>query len=235
MKGGAAGGGYAQVVRWRTSNLHFTGDFNAIGLATPARGADRQPHPSRQRPRFDVRRIAWKRVNDMNDRALRDSSSPSAGRQRLPREDASTSSRLGDHGDLLPRHQPRGPEGADFQDRRRYTRDQKPILARDLKAQGAMTALLKDALHPNLVQTLENSRRSSTAAPFANIAARLQLGDCTRTALKLADSVVTRGRLRRRPRRGEVHRHQVPQERLRPDAVVIVATIRALKSTAAST
>src|ERR1700709_2832248 len=160
MKGGAAGGGYAQVVPMEDINLHFTGDFNAIALANNllAPCLDNHIHPGNELE-IDVRRIAWKRVIDMNDRALRQIVGSLGGPGNgYPREDgfdivvASEIMAIFCLATSL----------KDLKERISkivvgYPRDQKPILARDLKAQGAMTALLKDALHPNLVQTLENN------------------------------------------------------------------------------
>ena len=232
MKGGAAGGGYAQVVPMEDINLHFTGDFNAIGLANNLLAAliDNHIHHGNDLG-FDVRRIAWKRVMDMNDRALRDIvvslGGPGNG---YPREDGfdivvaseimaifclATSLR-----DLKERIS-RIVVG--------YTRDQKPIRAGDLKAQGAMTALLKDALHPNLVQTLENSPAFIHGGPFANIAHGCNSVIATRTALKLADYVVTEAGFGADLGAEKFIDIKCRKSGLRPDAVVIVATIRALK------
>src|SRR6476661_1756625 len=173
MKGGAAGGGYAQVVPMEDINLHFTGDFNAIGLANNLRAAliDNHIHHGNELG-FDVRRIAWKRVMDMNDRALRDIvislGGPGNGFPRQDGFDIVVASEIMAIFCLATSLK-------DLKERISnivvgYTRDQKPILAKDLKAQGAMTALLKDALHPNLVQTLENSPAFIHGGPFANIA-----------------------------------------------------------------
>ncbi|HSB48188.1 MAG TPA: formate--tetrahydrofolate ligase, partial [Burkholderiales bacterium] len=194
MKGGAAGGGYAQVVPMEDINLHFTGDFSAIGLANNllAAAIDNHIHHGNELG-IDVRRIAWKRVVDMNDRALRDIvvslGGPGNG---FPRQDGfdivvaseimaifclATSlkdlkTRLGN---IVVGH----------------TRDQKPVRAKDLKVHGAMTVLLKDALAPNLVQTLENNPAFIHGGPFANIAHGCNSVIATQTALKLADYVVT--------------------------------------------
>jgi len=232
MKGGAAGGGYAQVVPMEDINLHFTGDFNAIGLANNLLAAliDNHIHHGNDLG-FDVRRIAWKRVMDMNDRALRDIVVSLGGAANgYPREDGfdivvaseimaifclATSIR-------------------DLKERISkivvgYTRDQKPILARDVKAQGAMTALLKDALHPNLVQTLENSPAFIHGGPFANIAHGCNSVIATQTALKLADYVVTEAGFGADLGAEKFIDIKCRKSGLRPDAVVIVATIRALK------
>src|SRR6187397_2107320 len=160
MKGGAAGGGYAQVVPMEDINLHFTGDFNAIALANNLLAAliDNHIHHGNELG-FDVRRIAWKRVMDMNDRALRDIvvslGGPGNGYPREDGFDIVVASEIMAIFCLATSLK-------DLKERISkivvgYTRDQKPILAKDVKAQGAMTALLKDALHPNLVQTLENN------------------------------------------------------------------------------
>src|SRR6266496_3752444 len=147
MKGGAAGGGYAQVVPMEDINLHFTGDFNAIALANNLLAAmlDNHIHHGNELG-IDVRRIAWRRVVDMNDRALRE-----------------IVVSLGGPGNGYPRQ-----DGFDIVVG--YTREQKPVLARDLQTHGAMTVLLKDAIKPNLVQTLENNPAFIHGGPFANIA-----------------------------------------------------------------
>ncbi|MEJ2435955.1 MAG: formate--tetrahydrofolate ligase, partial [Pseudolabrys sp.] len=194
MKGGAAGGGHAQVVPMEDINLHFTGDFNAIGLANNllAAAIDNHIHHGNELG-IDVRRIAWRRVVDMNDRALRD-----------------VTVALGGPGNGYPRQ-----DGFDIvvasevmaifclatsvEDLKKrlgsivvaYTREQKPIYARDLNVHGAMTVLLRDALKPNLVQTLENNPAFIHGGPFANIAHGCNTAIATQTALKLVDYVVT--------------------------------------------
>jgi formate--tetrahydrofolate ligase len=194
MKGGAAGGGYSQVVPMEDINLHFTGDFGASRWPTICWRAliDNHIHQGNQLG-FDVRRIAWRRVVDCNDRALRDIVIGLGGTANgYPREDGFRHRRgLRGHGDLLPGEQPH-----DLKERLGkivvgYTADQKPILARDLKAHGAMTVLLKQALAPNLVQTLENNPAFIHGGPFANIAHGCNSVMATKTALKLADYVVT--------------------------------------------
>src|SRR3990172_3038424 len=194
MKGGAAGGGYAQVVPMEDINLHFTGDFNAIALANNLLAAmiDNHIHHSNALG-IDVRRIAWKRVVDMNDRALRD-----------------ITVALG------------GPGIG-------YTRDQKPVLAKDLKAHGAMTVLLKDALAPNLVQTLENNPAFIHGGPFANIAHGCNSAIATRTALKLADYVVTEAGFGADLGAEKFFDIKCRKTGLKPSAAVVVATVRALK------
>ncbi len=232
MKGGAAGGGYAQVVPMEDINLHFTGDFSAIGLANNllAAAIDNHIHHGNELG-LDVRRITWKRVMDMNDRALRDIvvslGGPGNG---YPRQDGfdivvaseimaifclATSlkdlkTRLGNIvvGD---------------------TRDQKPVRAKDLKVHGAMTVLLKDALAPNLVQTLENNPAFIHGGPFANIAHGCNSVIATQTALKLADYVVTEAGFGADLGAEKFIDIKCRKSGLRPDAVVIVATVRALK------
>jgi formate--tetrahydrofolate ligase len=232
MKGGAAGGGYAQVVPMEDINLHFTGDFNAIGLANNLLAAliDNHIHHGNELG-FDVRRITWKRVMDMNDRALRDIvvslGGPGNGYPRQDGFDIVVASEIMAIFCLATSLE-------DLKERISkivvgYTRDQKPILAKDLKAQGAMTALLKDALHPNLVQTLENSPAFIHGGPFANIAHGCNSVIATKTALKLADYVVTEAGFGADLGAEKFIDIKCRKSGLRPDAVVIVATIRALK------
>ncbi|MBE0625081.1 MAG: formate--tetrahydrofolate ligase [Burkholderiales bacterium] len=232
MKGGAAGGGYAQVVPMEDINLHFTGDFSAIGLANNLLAAllDNHIHHGNELG-IDVRRIAWKRVVDMNDRALRD-----------------ITVALGGPGNGFPRQ-----DGFDIvvasevmaifclsnslEDLKKrlgnivvaYTRDQKPIYARDLNAHGAMTVLLRDALAPNLVQTLENNPAFIHGGPFANIAHGCNSVIATKTALKLVDYVVTEAGFGADLGAEKFIDIKCRKSGLRPDAVVIVATVRALK------
>ena len=232
MKGGAAGGGYAQVVPMEDINLHFTGDFNAIGLANNllAASIDNHIHHGNELG-LDVRRITWKRVMDMNDRALRDISIALGGPGNgFPRQDGfdivvaseimaifclSTSlkdlkTRLGN---IVVG----------------YTRDLKPVRAMDLKVHGAMTVLLKDALAPNLVQTLENNPAFIHGGPFANIAHGCNSVIATQTALKLCDYVVTEAGFGADLGAEKFIDIKCRKSGLRPDAVVIVATVRALK------
>jgi formate--tetrahydrofolate ligase len=232
MKGGAAGGGYAQVVPMEDINLHFTGDFNAIALANNLLAAvvDNHVHHGNELD-IDVRRITWKRVVDMNDRALRD-----------------ITVALGGHGNGYPRQ-----DGfdivvasevmaifclatslADLKHRLGnivvgYTRQQKPLTARDLGVHGAMAVLLKDALKPNLVQTLENTPALIHGGPFANIAHGCNSVLATRTALKLADYVVTEAGFGADLGAEKFVDIKCRKSGLRPDAVVVVATLRALK------
>src|SRR6202521_2886566 len=193
MKGGAAGGGYAQVVPMEDINLHFTGDFSAIGLANNLLAAMIDNHINHGNELgFDVRRIAWKRVMDMNDRALRQITIALGGPANgFPREDGF---------DIVVASEVMAifclsTSVKDLKERLGkivcgYTRDQKPILARDLKTHGAMTGLLKDALAPNLVQTLEHSPAFIHGGPFANIAHGCNSVRATQTALKLSDYVI---------------------------------------------
>src|SRR5436853_2161373 len=194
MKGGAAGGGYAQVVPMEDINLHFTGDFNAIALANNLLAAMIDNHINHGNELgFDVRRIAWKRVMDMNDRALRQITVALGGPANgYPREDGF---------DIVVASEVMAifclaTSIKDLKERLGnivcgYTKDQKPILAKDLKCHGAMAALLKDALAPNLVQTLEHAPAFIHGGPFANIAHGCNSVLATQTALKLGDYVVT--------------------------------------------
>ena len=232
MKGGAAGGGHAQVVPMEDINLHFTGDFNAIQLANNLLAAmiDNHIHHGNELD-IDVRRITWKRVLDMNDRALRDITCSLGGPGNgYPREDgfdivvasevmaifclATSIQNLKERlGNIVVG----------------YTRQQKPVTARDLKAHGAMTVLLKDALKPNLVQTLENNPAILHGGPFANIAHGCNSVIATQTSLKLADYVVTEAGFGADLGAEKFIDIKCRKSGLRPDAVVLVATIRALK------
>jgi len=232
MKGGAAGGGYAQVVPMEDINLHFTGDFNAIGLANNllAAALDNHIHHGNELG-IDVRRIAWKRVMDMNDRALRDITvslgGPGNGYPRQDGFDIVVASEVMAIFCLA----------TSLKDLKQrlgnivvgYTRDQKPVRARDLKVHGAMTVLLKDALAPNLVQTLENSPAFIHGGPFANIAHGCNSVIATRTALKLADYCVTEAGFGADLGAEKFIDIKCRKAGLKPDAVVIVATVRALK------
>jgi formate--tetrahydrofolate ligase len=232
MKGGAAGGGHAQVVPMEDINLHFTGDFGAIGLAHNLLAALIDNHIFHGNELgFDVRRISWKRVMDMNDRALRAITvglgGPSNG---FPREDGF---------DIVVASEVMAifclaKSLADLKERLGnivvgYRRDLKPIRACELKAQGAMTVLLKDALKPNLVQTLENNPAFIHGGPFANIAHGCNSVLATSTALKLADYVVTEAGFGADLGAEKFLDIKCRKSGLRPSAVVIVATIRALK------
>jgi formate--tetrahydrofolate ligase len=232
MKGGAAGGGYAQVVPMEDINLHFTGDFNAIGLANNLLAAmlDNHIHHSNALG-FDPRRIAWKRVVDMNDRALRDITVGLGGPANgFPRQDgfdivvASEVMAIFCLATSVP----------DLKNRLGnivvgYNREQRPIRARDLNAHGSMTVLLKDALKPNLAQTLENNPAFIHGGPFANIAHGCNTVIATKAALKLSDYVVTEAGFGADLGAEKFLDIKCRKSDLRPDAVVIVATIRALK------
>ena len=232
MKGGAAGGGYAQVVPMEDINLHFTGDFGAIGLAHNLLSAliDNHIHHGNELG-FDVRRIAWKRVVDMNDRALRDITVGLGGPGNgFPRQDGF---------DIVVASEVMAifclaKNLVDLKQRLGnivvgYRRDLTPIHARDLKAQGAMTVLLKEALKPNLVQTLENNPAFIHGGPFANIAHGCNSVLATTTALKLADYVVTEAGFGADLGAEKFIDIKCRKSGLRPAAVVIVATVRALK------
>jgi formate--tetrahydrofolate ligase len=232
VKGGAAGGGYAQVVPMEDINLHFTGDFNAIGLANNLLAAmiDNHIHHGNELD-IDVRRITWKRVMDMNDRALRDITvslgGPANGYPRQDGFDIVVASEVMAIFCLATSVQ-------DLKERLGnivigYTRQQKPVTARDLKAHGAMTVLLKDALAPNLVQTLENNPAILHGGPFANIAHGCNSVIATKASLKLADYVVTEAGFGADLGAEKFIDIKCRKSGLRPDAVVIVATIRALK------
>jgi formate--tetrahydrofolate ligase len=232
MKGGAAGGGYAQVVPMEDINLHFTGDFSAIGLAHNLLSALIDNHIFHGNELgFDVRRIAWKRVVDMNDRALRDITVGLGGPGNgFPRQDGF---------DIVVASEVMAifclaKSLVDLKERLGnivigYRRDLTPIHARDLKAQGAMTVLLKEALKPNLVQTLENNPAFIHGGPFANIAHGCNSVLATTTALKLADYVVTEAGFGADLGAEKFIDIKCRKSGLRPSAVVIVATVRALK------
>jgi len=232
MKGGAAGGGYAQVVPMEDINLHFTGDFGAIQLANNLLAAliDNHIHHGNTL-NIDVRRITWKRVLDMNDRALRDVvvslGGPANGYPREDGFDIVVASEIMAIFCLA--------TGLDDLKRRMgniiigYTRDQQPVRARDLKADGAMTVLLKDALAPNLVQTLENNPAFVHGGPFANIAHGCNSVIATSSALKLADYVVTEAGFGADLGAEKFFDIKCRKSGLRPSATVIVATVRALK------
>jgi formate--tetrahydrofolate ligase len=232
MKGGAAGGGYAQVVPMEDINLHFTGDFNAIALANNllAAALDNHIHHGNELG-IDVRRITWKRVMDMNDRALRDITvslgGPGNGYPRQDGFDIVVASEVMAIFCLCTSIK-------DLKTRLGnivvgYTREQKPVCAKDLKVHGAMTVLLKDALAPNLVQTLENNAAFVHGGPFANIAHGCNTVIATQTALKLADYVVTEAGFGADLGAEKFVDIKCRKSGLKPDACVIVATIRALK------
>ncbi len=232
MKGGAAGGGYAQVVPMEDINLHFTGDFAAIALAHNLLAAllDNHIHHGNALA-FDVRRIVWRRVMDMNDRALRSTvvslGGPGNG---FPREDGF---------DIVVASEVMAifclaTSRKDLKERLGniivgYTREQMPIRARDLQAQGAMAALLKDAIKPNLVQTLENNPAIIHGGPFANIAHGCNTVTATKAALKLGDYVVTEAGFGADLGAEKFIDIKCRKSGLRPDVAVVVATLRALK------
>src|SRR5258708_4859777 len=232
MKGGAAGGGYAQVVPMEDINLHFTGDFNAIGLANNllAAAIDNHIHHGNELG-IDVRRITWRRVMDMNDRALRDITVALGGTANgYPRQDGF---------DIVVASEVMAIFclSTSLEDLKKrlgsivcaYTREGKPVCARDLSVHGAMTVLLKDALNPNLVQTLENNPAFIHGGPFANIAHGCNSVIATQAALKLVDYVVTEAGFGADLGAEKFIDIKCRKSGLRPDAVVIVATIRALK------
>jgi len=232
LKGGAAGGGYAQVVPMENINLHFTGDFHAIGAANNLLAAMVDNHVYwSNRLGIDTRRITWRRVVDMNDRALRQITVGLGGvANGFAREDGfdiTVASEVmavfclaRDLADLEARL------GRMIVAR---TRDRKPVLARDVGAAGAMTVLLRDALMPNLVQTLENNPAFVHGGPFANIAHGCNSVIATRTALKLADFVVTEAGFGADLGAEKFFDIKCRKAGLEPSAAVIVATVRALK------
>lgn len=232
MKGGAAGGGYAQVVPMEDINLHFTGDFSAIALAHNLLSAliDNHIHHGNALG-FDARRITWRRVMDMNDRALRSMVVSMGGPGNgFPREDGF---------DIVVASEVMAifclaTSRRDLKERlgniiAGYTREQKPIRARDLQAHGAMAALLKDAVKPNLVQTLENNPAIIHGGPFANIAHGCNTVTATRAALKLGEYVVTEAGFGADLGAEKFIDIKCRKSGLRPDAAVVVATLRALK------
>jgi formate--tetrahydrofolate ligase len=232
VKGGAAGGGYAQVVPMEDINLHFTGDFHAITSAHNLLSAMIDNHIYWGNGLgFDARRIAWRRVLDMNDRALRSIVNSLGGvANGFPREDGFDITVASEVMAILCL-------ALDLKDLERrlgniivgYTRDKTPIRAREVKADGAMSVLLKDALMPNLVQTLENNPVFIHGGPFANIAHGCNSVLATRTALKLADYVVTEAGFGADLGAEKFFDIKCRKAGLAPDAVVVVATVRALK------
>ena len=232
MKGGAAGGGYAQIVPMEDNNLHFPGDFNAIALANNLLAAllDNHIHHGNAL-NIDVRRITWKRVVDMNDRALRDIvvslGGPGNGYPRQDGFDIVVASEVMAIFCLATSLK-------DLKERLgnivvAYSRDQKAIRARDLNAHGAMTVLLKDALKPNLAQTLENNPAFIHGGPFANIAHGCNSVIATQASLKLGDYVVTEAGFGADLGAEKFVDIKCRKSGLRPQACVLVATIRALK------
>ncbi len=232
MKGGAAGGGYAQVIPMEDINLHFTGDFHAITSAHSLLSALIDNHIYwGNGAEFDSRRIAWKRVVDMNDRALRSIVNSLGGvANGFPREDGFDITVASEVMAILCL-------SMDLKDLERrlgnivvgYTRDRKPIKASAVNGQGAMTVLLKDALMPNMVQTLENNPVFIHGGPFANIAHGCNSVLATKTALKLSDIVVTEAGFGADLGAEKFFDIKCRKAGLSPEAVVIVATVRALK------
>jgi formate--tetrahydrofolate ligase len=232
MKGGAAGGGYAQVVPMTDINLHFTGDFHAIGAAHNLLAAliDNHMHWDNELD-IDPRRVTWRRVVDMNDRALREITSGLGGYTNgVVREagfDITVASEIMAIFCLAT-------SLSDLENRLGnivlgYTRNNTPVTVRELSAHGAMTALLKDAFQPNLVQTMENNPALMHGGPFANIAHGCNSVIATQTALKLSDYVVTEAGFGADLGAEKFFNIKCRKAGLRPDAVVLVATIKALK------
>ncbi|MEO1493078.1 MAG: formate--tetrahydrofolate ligase [Pseudomonadota bacterium] len=232
MKGGAAGGGYAQVVPMEDMNLHFTGDFHAITSAHNLLSAMIDNHIYWGNSlEIDTRRVAWRRVLDMNDRALRQIAGPLGGVSNgFTREmgfDITVASEVMAILCLA----------ADLADLEKrlgdmivaYRRDRSPVYCRDIKAEGAMAVLLKDAVQPNLVQTLENNPAFVHGGPFANIAHGCNSVVATKTALKIADYVVTEAGFGADLGAEKFMNIKCRKAGLRPKAVVIVATVRAMK------
>ncbi|SCB10169.1 formate--tetrahydrofolate ligase [Rhizobium hainanense] len=232
VKGGAAGGGYAQVIPMEDINLHFTGDFHAITSAHNLLAAliDNHIYWGNEQ-NIDIRRISWRRAMDMNDRALRDIVSSLGGVSNgFPREGGFDITVASEVMAILCL-------SSDLTDLEKrlgniiigYRRDRTPVYARDLKADGAMAVLLKDAMQPNLVQTLENNPALVHGGPFANIAHGCNSVIATRTALKLADYVVTEAGFGADLGAEKFFDIKCRKAGLSPDAAVIVATVRALK------
>ena len=234
MKGGAAGGGLAQVVPMEDINLHFTGDFHAIGAANNLLAALIDNHVywhHNDETKLDNRRITWRRAVDINDRSLRQITSSLGGvANGAPREagfDITVASEVMAILCLA----------TDLEDLKRrlgniiigYTLDKSPVLAKEIKAEGAMAALLKDAMKPNLVQTLENNPAFIHGGPFANIAHGCNTLIATKTALKLADYVVTEAGFGADLGAEKFFDIKCRKGDLKPEAAVLVATIRALK------
>lgn len=232
VKGGAAGGGYSQVVPMEDINLHFTGDMHAITAANNLLCAMLDNHIQQGNElNIDVRRILFKRCLDMNDRALRNCVIGMGGKVNgVPREDHFQITVASEIMAILCL-------AADLSDLKKrlgnilvaYTYDNKPVFARDLKAVGAMTALLKDAINPNLVQTLENNPAIIHGGPFANIAHGCNSVRATKLALKLADYTITEAGFGSDLGAEKFFDIKCRFAGLKPDCVVLVATIRALK------
>jgi formate--tetrahydrofolate ligase len=232
MKGGAAGGGYAQIVPMEEMNLHFTGDFHAITSAHNLLSAMIDNHIYWGNAlEIDLRRVVWRRVVDMNDRALRQITASLGGVSNgFPREAGFDITVASEVMAILCLAR----NLADLQKRLgdmivAYTRERKPIYARDIKADGAMTVLLKDAMQPNLVQTLENNPAFVHGGPFANIAHGCNSVIATTTALKLADYVVTEAGFGADLGAEKFLNIKCRKAGLAPSCVVVVATVRAMK------
>ncbi|MFY9211403.1 MAG: formate--tetrahydrofolate ligase [Aestuariivita sp.] len=232
MKGGAAGGGYAQIVPMEDMNLHFTGDFHAITSAHSLLSAmiDNHIYWGNELD-IDTRRVVWRRVVDMNDRALRQITSSLGGVSNgFPRETGFDITVASEVMAILCLAK----DLADLQTRLgdmivAYRRDRSPVFARDIKADGAMTVLLKDAMQPNLVQTLENNPAFVHGGPFANIAHGCNSVIATNTALKLADYVVTEAGFGADLGAEKFMNIKCRKAGLAPSVVVCVATVRAMK------
>ena len=232
MKGGAAGGGYAQVVPMEEMNLHFTGDFHAITSAHSLLSAMIDNHIYwGNEQEIDTRRVVWRRVVDMNDRALRQITASLGGVSNgFPREagfDITVASEVMAILCLAT-------DLADLQKRLgdmivAYRRDRSPVFCRDIKADGAMTVLLKDAMQPNLVQTLENNPAFVHGGPFANIAHGCNSVIATKTALKLSDYVVTEAGFGADLGAEKFMNIKCRKAGIAPSVVVLVATVRAMK------
>lgn len=232
IKGGAAGGGYAQVVPMEDINLHFTGDFHAIGAANNLLAAMLDNHIQQGNSLgIDPKQITWKRAVDMNDRQLRNIVDGLGGRaQGVPREDGFDITVASEVMAVLCL-------ASDITDLKKrcgniivgYTYEGQPVTARDLKADGAMAALLKDALKPNLVQTLEHTPALVHGGPFANIAHGCNSVTATRMAMKLGDYIVTEAGFAADLGAEKFFDIKCRMAGLKPDAVVMVATVRALK------
>lgn len=233
MKGGAAGGGYAQIVPMEDINLHFTGDMHAIGAANNLLAAmiDNHIHQGNLLG-IDPRRIPWKRCVDMNDRQLRNVVDGLGGKTHgVPREDGFEITVASEIMAILCLAK----DIEDLKDRISdiiigYTYDNRPIKAEEINAQGAVAALLKDAVKPNLVQTLEKTPAFVHGGPFANIAHGCNSVIATKTALKLADYVITEAGFAADLGAEKFFDIKCRQAELKPDAVVVVATVRALKN-----
>ena len=232
VKGGAAGGGYAQVVPMEDINLHFTGDFHAIGAANNLMAAMLDNHIQQGNALgIDVKQITWKRVVDMNDRQLRHIINGLGGKmQGVPREDGFEITVASEIMAVLCL----ASSITDLKERLgkmivAYTYDGKPVTAHDLKAEGAMAALLKDAMKPNLVQTLEGTPAFIHGGPFANIAHGCNSLMATRMALKMGDYAVTEAGFAADLGAEKFIDIKCRKAGLKPSAVVIVATVRALK------